>query len=94
MRMSALQTILVLNISSRLHTSANRLAGFAEAISAEFFVIYSGDFDVNIDAVKDGTGDALLVFGHHSRRTGTGLLTVPKVSARAGIHRGDQLEIS
>ena len=54
MRMSALQTILVLNISSRLHTSANRLAGFAQFISAEFFVIYSEDLDMNIDAVKDG----------------------------------------
>ena len=26
---------------------------------------------MNIDGVRDGTGDALLVFGHNSRRTGT-----------------------
>ena len=31
---------------------------------------------MNINAVEQGTGDALLVFGNDSRRTPTGLLWV------------------
>ena len=42
---------LILYISGSLHALANGLAGFAEFIAAEFFVIDSGDFDVDVDAV-------------------------------------------
>ncbi len=43
---------LILYVSGGLHSLADGLAGFAEFISAEFFVIDSGDFDVDVDAVK------------------------------------------
>ena len=65
----------VLNIPCGLDTFANRLTGLIQSISAEFFIVHTRNFDVNIDEVKDGTGDALLVFGHDGRGTGTGLLT-------------------
>jgi len=43
---------------AQLHPLANRRAGFAQAISAEFFIVHARDFDVDINAVEDGTGDA------------------------------------
>ena len=46
---------LILNVSGGLHTLADGLAGFTEFISAEFFVIDSGDFDVNINTVEQWT---------------------------------------
>ena len=49
-----------------LDSLANRLAGFAQPIAAEFFVVSSWNFDVNINAVKDGTRDAFLRFGDDS----------------------------
>ncbi len=42
---------LILYISGGLHALADGLAGFTEFISAEFFVIDSGDFDVDVDTV-------------------------------------------
>ena len=78
----------VLNISCCLNALANRLAGFAEPISAEFFIVYTWDFNVNVYVVKDGTGDAFLVFGNDSRGTSAGFLRAPEMAARAGINDG------
>ncbi len=42
---------LILYISGDLHTLADGLAGLAEFVSAEFFVIDSGNFDMDINTV-------------------------------------------
>lgn len=55
---------MVLNISGGLHALADGLAGFVELSSTEFFIIDSGDLDVNVDAVEQWTGNSLLIFGH------------------------------
>ena len=44
-----------------LHTLADRLGGFDLAFVGQFLVIDTGDFDVDIDAVEQGTADAFLV---------------------------------
>lgn len=79
----------MLNISCGLDAFANRLAGFAEPISAEFFIVYTWDFNVNVYVVKDGTGDAFLVFGNDSRGTSAGFLRAPEMATRAGINDGN-----
>lgn len=56
----------MLNVPGGLHTLANGLAGFAESVSTELFIVNSWHFNMNINAVKQWTGDALLVFGDDS----------------------------
>ena len=41
--------------SGDLHSFTNRFTGFADFITAEFFIVHSWDFDVNFDAVENGT---------------------------------------
>jgi len=48
---------------------------------------------MNINAIQQGIGDALLIFGNDSRRTPTGLLWVIEPSTWAGIHGGNQLKV-
>lgn len=55
----------LLNISRGLHALANGCACFSDSVAAEFFVIDSGNFDVDVNAVEQGTGDVFLVFGHY-----------------------------
>ncbi len=43
---------LILYITGDLHALADGFASFAEFISAQFFVIDSRNFDVDVDAVK------------------------------------------
>ncbi len=76
----------VLNISGGLHALADGLAGFAKFIPAEFFVIDSGHFDVDVDAVEQWTGDSFLVFGNDSGGTCAGLDGVSCVPTWAGVY--------
>ena len=76
----------VLNVSRGLYALANGLAGFTEAISTEFFVIHTRDFDVDVDAVEQGAGDAFLVFGDDSRGAGAGFLRVSIESTWTGVY--------
>jgi hypothetical protein len=57
-----------------LYALTDCLAGFAKFISAEFFVIDSGDFDVDIDTIKQWTGDTFLIFGDDGRCAGAWFL--------------------
>ena len=77
---------LLLNIARRLHTLANRLAGLPHSITAQLFIIRAWDFDMDIDAVEQGTGDASLVFSNGSRRTPASFLRVTEVPAGRGAH--------
>jgi len=76
-----------------LHALANGCACFANSVAAEFFVIYSWNFDVDVEAVEQGTGDVLLIFGDHCGRTGARLNGIPEIPARTGIHCRDRLMI-
>ena len=80
-----------LNISCSLDAFANGFAGFAQPVSAEFFIIYTRNLNVNVDAVKQWTGDALLIFGHHGWGAGAGFLGVSIESARAGMYAIEQV---
>ena len=68
-----------------LDASANGAAGLAEAVGEELVVIDAGDVDVDVDAVEEGAGDALLVAGDGSRTTSTFFLRVIGPATWAGI---------
>jgi len=89
---SHLKTVL-LNISRGLDSCVNRFARFTQTISAQLFIIHSRNLNVDVDTIKHGTGDPLLVFGNYSRCIRAGLLRIPVESARAGIHGGNQLKV-
>ncbi len=38
-----------------------------QALVAQFVILNAGHFDVNVDAVKQGAGDAFLVLGDNAR---------------------------
>ncbi len=48
---------------------------------------------MNVNAVQQWTGDALLILGDHAHGTGAGFLVVAVIPARAGVHGTHQLEI-
>ena len=68
---AALLTVAVLLalIARRLHTLANQLAGLPHSITTQFVIIYTRNFDVNINAVEQGTGDFRDVALNLRRRT-------------------------
>ena len=93
-RVTNARVSLCLNISCGLNPLANRLAGFTQPVAAELFVIHTRDFDVNIDAVEQETGDSLLVIGNNSGGTGAGLLRVAVIAAgTGGVHNGYKFTI-
>ena len=47
-------------------------------------------FDVDVDAVEQGAGDALLVPGDRAERAGAGRERVAVVAAGEGVHGGDE----
>ena len=51
-----------------MHTLADGFTSFTEPIPTEFFIIHSREFDVNIDAVEQWTGDLFLIFGEDGWR--------------------------
>ena len=68
-----------------LDAGADGAAGFAEAVGQELVVVDAGDVNVDVNAVEEGAGDALLVAGNSSRTTGTFCLIVSKPTTWAGI---------
>jgi hypothetical protein len=75
----------LLPFSRRLYPLPDQRRTLAQPVAAQFFVVHARDFDVDVDAVKHRTGDTFLVFGHRSRRAGTGLLRVAVIATRAWI---------
>ena len=59
------------------------------AISTQFFVIYSLDFDVDINPIENGPRNTLLILGNDSRRTRTGFLCLQKITAWAGVYTNE-----
>ena len=73
-------------ISWLLDSDPNGFKHLPRSISAQLFIIHSGNFDVNIDAIQQRTRDLFLIFGHHRRHTSTRLERVTIESAQARIH--------
>lgn len=63
-------------------------------IAGKLFVVDCRDFDVKIDAIQQGAGNALTVFFDLARRTAALFFRITEVSARAGIHRRDHHELT
>jgi hypothetical protein len=83
---------LALDLAGGFDAGAHGLGGFTQAGIAQFFIFHARDVDVNVNAVEERTGDALLVFGHYAGGAGAGFDRVAVVTAGAGVHGGDQLE--
>ena len=56
-------------------------------------VLHPGNFDVDINAVQQGPGDALLVAADHREGAGALLDGIIEVATGAGVHGGDELEV-
>ena len=76
----------VLYLTCQLDSCTNSLGGFSQSITAQLFIIHTRHFDMNIDPIQHGTGNALLVFGNDNRRTPTGFLWIKINSAGAGMY--------
>ena len=63
---------------------------FATGGTGEFFVFDEGDFDVEVDAVKQGAGDALAVVFDLARIATAVALGVAEEAAGAGVEGGDE----
>jgi hypothetical protein len=81
-----LRESLSLSLARSLHTLANGGRGFTYPVIAELFVIHPGNVDVDINSIKQGTRDSLLIFRDNSGRTWTGLDGIPTITTGAGIH--------
>ena len=67
-------------------------AGFAPAGGGEFRFRQGADFDVQVDTVEQGAGNAGTVAVHLIGGAAALLVVVAEIAARAGIHGRDQLE--
>jgi hypothetical protein len=76
---------------------------YAQAVTAQFLIVHTRGFDPAKNMrdfpatntrdvpVEHGTGDALLVLGHHRMVAGTGFLRTTVIATRAGLHTKNQL---
>jgi hypothetical protein len=69
----------------------SRAAELAQTGATQLLVVRAWDFDMNVDAVEHGAGDALLILGNDSRRTSTSFLWIICPPARAGMYAIEQL---
>jgi hypothetical protein len=77
--------MLPLTLAGGLHPRADGYAGFSQSITAQFVIIDTRDFDMDVDPIQHRAGDAFLVFGDGGGITGAGFLRITKIAARAGI---------
>ncbi len=82
-----------LDVTSAADTFADGGRAFAHTHLEQFLFGKTGHFDVEVNAVEEGTGDAFLVLGNGGRGTDALSEDIAVVAAGAGVHRGDQPEI-
>ena len=68
-----------------LNTFTDGFGGFDLTFVGEFFIVDAGDFDVDVDAVEQGTTDAFLVAGDGHRGAATFFDWVTVVAAGAPV---------
>ena len=73
---------------------AYRSGGFTRRLAHQVVEGDSGDLDVEIDPVEEGAGDAGAVALDRQRGAGALVARVVQVAAGAGIHGGDEHELS
>ena len=59
-----------LAVPGRLYLGLDIGRGLALAVVGEFFVLHAGDFDVDINAIQEGTRDPFLVAADHAVTAG------------------------
>jgi hypothetical protein len=67
-------------------TLANGVRRLTQLLPKELLVVDAWHVHMDVDAVEQRTGDALLVARHHRGRAGASLLWVLPVAAWAGLH--------
>src|SRR5215207_351565 len=80
---------LALDMARRLDSGPDGFGGLSHSISTQLFVINSGDFDMDIDTIKQRTGDPFLILRDKRMSAAARLLGVPIITTRAGIHGSD-----
>lgn len=81
-----------LNIAGAFDAGADVEAPLSVARGFEFIEGDARDFDVEVDSVHNGTGNAGFVACGFAGRAGAEALGVAEVSAGTGIHRGNEDE--
>src|SRR5438552_2939277 len=91
----ALDTLepLSLALAGGFHSCSDGGGRLALALVGELFVFDAWHLDVDVYAVEEGAGEALLVAGYHCRGAGALLHRVPAKTARARVHGTDQNEV-
>jgi hypothetical protein len=74
-----------LPLARSLHPLADGRGRLSLPVAGEFFIIDTWHFDVDVNPVEHGTGDAFLIFGYGRWGAGTGLFVTPKMATRTGI---------
>jgi hypothetical protein len=77
-RISNTRISFCLDIPHCLHSCSNGIGWLPYSISTQLLIIYSWHFDVNINSVRKGTRDPLLIFGNDSRCTRIGFCVSEK----------------
>lgn len=76
----------------RRHTQAYGRRAFAALERGERFRRLGRDLDLHVDPVQQRPRDAALVMLYHVRAAAASAGRMAVIAARAGVHRGDQLE--
>ncbi len=84
---------LLLSSAGRQDPCANGGARFSLGLAQKFVTGDGRHLDVQIDPVEEGPGKAASISFGHLCGTATGLDGVARVTARTGIHSGDQYQI-
>ena len=74
---------LALDFAGGFDAGADGFGGFAGDVAGDVAVLDGGDFDVDVDAVKEGAGDAVAVALDVVRRAAAFALGVAEVAAFA-----------
>src|SRR5438552_13681738 len=80
----------MLPLARVLDAISNRRRSFFGARARDITVLDSRNFDVKIDAVEQRPGNSLAVTLDLDRATAALAFQIAEVSARTGIHRGDE----
>src|SRR4051794_27841543 len=72
---------------------ADRGGGFFCAFTRNLPVINRRHFDVQINSIEERAGDALAITLDLGRTATALAFEIPEISARTGVHRGDEHEL-
>src|ERR1700731_3436694 len=88
----AFETVL-LTFARPRNTFANRLGTFLRTLTRHIAIFDRRNFNVQIDAVEQRTGNALAITMHPHRATATFAFQIAEVPTGTRIHRGYEHEL-